>query len=327
MARILHVTGYGVTIGASGGSLVIRSRGSSQAVPPSDVDVVVVATSGVSVTSSAVRLMARLGVELVFLDSRGDPVAILYSSHTTRTTDTRRAQYQAIHDGRAQAIAAEIVGAKIHNQATHLRRLHRRLGASVLREAAERLASLEGEALGAPGAGGDWRRLLLEAEARAAREYWGALARILPVELGFRGRDRDSGDPVNMALNYGYGILYALAWRALVLAGLDPYAGFLHVDRSGKPVLAFDYVEMWRPVLVDAPLFEALLGGWRPPASGGRLDPEARARVARLVKARLSRPCRGGEARLTCEEALRSYALRLARSLRASRPYEAYRGW
>ena len=327
MVRILHVAGYGLTIGASGGSLVVRSRDSSKIIPLSEVDVVIVATSGVSVTSRAVRLMAGLGVELVFLDSRGDPVAILYSSHTTRTTDTRRAQYAAaLHEGRARGLASEIVGAKIHNQALHLRRLHSRLRRGVLREAAERLGALEAKTP-ALCAEVNWRTCLLEVEAQAAREYWGALARVLPADLRFRGRDRDSGDPVNMALNYGYGILYSLAWRALVLAGLDPYAGFLHVDRSGKPVLVFDYVEMWRPVIVDAPLFEALLSGWRPGVSEGRLDPESRTAVARLVKERLSRRCRGSGARITCDEALRSYALRLARSLRASEDYEAYRGW
>jgi CRISPR-associated protein Cas1 len=56
---------------------------------------------------------------------------------------------------------------------------------------------------------------------------------------------------VNAALNYGYGILYGTVERCLVLAGLDPYAGFLHVDRPGKPSLVFDLIEEFRQVVVD----------------------------------------------------------------------------
>ncbi|WP_460126296.1 CRISPR-associated endonuclease Cas1 [Stetteria hydrogenophila] len=328
---MLHVSGYGVTLGVKSGSLVVRSREGSRVVPVGEVDVVVVATSGVSVTSRAVRLLARAGVELVFLDHRGDPVAILYSSNPTRTTETRRAQYAALTNGLAARLAAEMVAAKVHNQAVHLKRLASRVPERLLHEAAGLLLELEEGILGVPGKTSsleEARRLVMELEARAAREYWGALARILPGDLGFKGRDRDAGDPVNASLNYGYGILYGLAWRALVLAGLDPYAGFLHVDRSGKPVLAFDYVEAWRPVLVDAPIIRELLRGWRPRvAAGGRLDAGERARVAGLVKERLSKACQGGYRRMTCEEALRGYALRLARALRSGAPFEAYRGW
>lgn len=331
MVRVLHVAGYGITVGVKSGSLVVRSREGSRVIPLGEVDVVVIATSGVSVTAKAVRLMARAGVELVFLDPRGDPVAILYTSHTTRTTETRRAQYAALHNGLAVQVAAEMAAAKVHNQAVHLRRLAARIPSRLPHEAAEALEGIEGEISGIPGRGlglEEARRLIMELEARAAREYWGAISRVLPGDLGFTGRDREAGDPVNAALNYGYGILYGLAWRALVLAGLDPYAGFLHVDRSGKPVLAFDYVEMWRPVLVDAPIVQAILRGWRPRMAGnGRLDPEERARIAGLVKERLSRACQGGYRRMTCEEALRGYALRLAKALRSGSPYEGYRGW
>jgi len=328
VVRVLHISGYGLRLGARGGALYVRGAGGERLVPLSEVDVVVVATSGVTVTSRAVRLMAKAGVELVFLDHRGEPAAILYPPAPTRTVETRRAQYAAYREPTAALIAGEIVAAKLSNQAAHLRRLNRRRPSGLLREAAAELEGLSKAALEVAAAAGgleEARGRLLQLEAAGAREYWGALARLLPGELGFRGRSRDAGDPVNAALNYGYGILYSLAWRALVLAGLDPYAGFLHVDRSGKPVLAFDYVEMWRPALVDEPLVAALLSGWRPRLDGpGRLEYGERSRVAGLVKGRLDGRCRG-EPRLTCAGAIQSYALRLASSLRSRSPYRAYR--
>ena len=325
--RILHLAGYGITLGARGASLLVRGRGEEKAIPTSEVDVVMIATSGVAVTSRAIRLMARVGIELVVLDHRGEPVSILYTSNPTRTTDTRRSQYAAYTNGEAARLAGEFAASKVANQAAHLKRLHQRLKEGVLRTAYEELEGIEAEILEASTKGHieAVRGAIMRLEARAAREYWGAIARILPEELGFQGRDKDSGDPLNSALNYGYGILYSIAWRALLLAGLDPYAGFLHVDRSGKPVLAFDYVEAWRPVLVDQPIIAEILRGWRPRVEDARLLPEERQKVARLVKERLSKACPGAYRRMTCEEAVKGYALRLASALRRGSSYRCYR--
>jgi CRISPR-associated protein Cas1 len=79
---------------------------------------------------------------------------------------------------------------------------------------------------------------------------------VLPDKYGFAGRTgRGATDPVNAALNYAYGILYGQIERSLVLAGLDPFAGFLHVDRPGKPSLTLDFIEEFRPVVVDRTIF------------------------------------------------------------------------
>ena len=58
-----------------------------------------------------------------------------------------------------------------------------------------------------------------------------------------------------MLLNYGYGILYSQVWSALALAGLEPFAGFLHVDRPGKPSLVLDFIEEFRQTAVDRVVF------------------------------------------------------------------------
>lgn len=98
----------------------------------------------------------------------------------------------------------------------------------------------------------DVRFQLLSIEGRAAQKYWGALKQMLPPELNWPGREgRGAQDAFNAALNYGYGILYGQVERALVLAGLDPFAGFVHVDRPGKPSLTLDFIEEFRAPIVD----------------------------------------------------------------------------
>jgi CRISPR-associated protein Cas1 len=326
--RVLHVAGYGVKIGVNGSSLVIESKSGKRKIPVWEVDVVVVASSGVSVTSRALRLMVRSGVELLVLDSRGDPVGILYSSYYTRTPETRRAQYLAVASGRAAYYMVSIARCKIGSQASVLERLSVDFSEKLLRTSAEELRG-KAESLEELLSKGDLdevRGKVMNVEAQASKIYWSSIALVLPRELEFNGRDRESADQLNLSLNYAYAILYGLAWRALVLAGLDPYAGFLHVDRSGKPVLAFDYVEMWRAPVVDEVLVRAFRKGFRIKVDGGRIDSDDRARIASLISKRLKERCPNAYRTMTFEEALKGYALKLASSLRRGSSYTCYGG-
>ena len=63
---------------------------------------------------------------------------------------------------------------------------------------------------------------------------------------------------VNSALSFGYAILLSEAVSALVATGLDPAIGFLHTDHDGRPSLALDLVEEFRPLVVDQIVMEAL---------------------------------------------------------------------
>jgi CRISPR-associated protein Cas1 len=100
------------------------------------------------------------------------------------------------------------------------------------------------------------RDQLMGVEGNAARHYWEAIRTIVPEEYNWQTREgRGATDPINSLLNYGYGILYGQIERALVLAGLDPYAGFVHADRPGKPSLVLDLIEEFRQVGVDRVVF------------------------------------------------------------------------
>ncbi len=316
--RMLFINGYGIKVGVKESSLNIRNHKEEKQIPLSEIDAVVISTSGVSITSSAVRLLSRVGIEVVFLSPRGDPVAIIYSSNPTRTVDTKRAQYMAYNSSLSIKVAAEIIRSKAANQAWVLNELFIRTKKLVLREAHDNICNLvrKVDEIAESKDMIKFREKLMNVEALIAREYWGAIARVLPKEIGFDGRDKDSPDPLNSSLNYGYGILYSLAWRALVLAGLDPYAGFLHVDRSGKPVLVFDYVECWRAPLVDWPIVREILKGWRPSSVEGRLDLKSRERIIKAIKDALGKACRSSYRPMRCEDAIKGYAIRFASALR-----------
>jgi CRISPR-associated protein Cas1 len=323
MVRALIVMGHGVRLRVKRRSLVVEEPGKPrETVPLAEIDRVVVGTSGVSLSSSAVRVLASYGISIVFLDARGQPMVSLEPPFISATSETRLAQYAARMDSTLRlGYAASFVQAKMLNQANMLYELALRLGERWLLDEA---AKIQESAARAPSARSVEE--LRSLEAQAARRYWGAYATLLPPSLGFDGRDPDAGDPVNRSLNYMYGMLYAEGFRHLVIHGLDPYVGFMHADRSGKPSLVFDYVEMFRVSTVDKPLLHLLRGGWKPEVDPtGYLSREARLRLIRLFHENLERRVYDGSGTPdTLERHMSIYARRLARSLRSKTPYHGF---
>ena len=159
--------------------------------------------------------------------------------------------------------------------------------AASLTKAADQISVLMRQALRTVGESPEAiRPQLLGLEGTAGRVYW---SRIAAMVDGFEGRVHEaSSSPVNAALNFGYGILYSHVWGAVMNAGLEPFAGFIHTDRSGKPSLVLDLVEEFRQPLVDRPLFGWLNKGGTIALQGGLLDSESRAQVASRVLQRLN---------------------------------------
>ena len=84
-------------------------------------------------------------------------------------------------------------------------------------------------------------------EGTAGRAYFQCLSNIMPEKYQFGERSRrPAKDPFNAVLNYTYGILYSLVEKGCVLAGLDPYVGFMHTDNYNKKSMVFDLIEPFR---------------------------------------------------------------------------------
>ena len=126
-------------------------------------------------------------------------------------------------------------------------------------------------------------------EGMATREYFRSWHEEFGESWGFTARERrPPPDPVNAMLSFGYTLLTHEAVAALGTAGLDPAVGFLHQARWGRPSLALDLMEEFRPLVVDAVVFRCLATGIvRPeefettPGLGCRMN--ARARQAFLA--------------------------------------------
>jgi CRISPR-associated protein Cas1 len=257
---------YGTRIGKHSERLRL-SRGNEtlQEVPLIHLEMVLILSFGVSISSDAVKECCERGIPIYFLRGDGDVYGALYAESIVGTVETRREQLLAYHDWRGRAIALAISAAKIRSQANTLRYL----GKNYAKDDAQRRAALNdatqailqsANALSALEQGEGTldaiRQHILTAEAAAAQTYWEAVRCLVPSEYNWLKREgRGATDPVNSLLNYGYGILYSQIERAVVLAGLDPYAGFIHTDRPGKPTLVFDLIEEFRAIAVDRVVF------------------------------------------------------------------------
>ncbi len=224
---------------------------------------VVIASRGVSISADALEACCERGIPVQFLANDGNPYAAIYAPGLTGTVLTRREQLMAYYDRRGVQLAIAFARGKIANQAATLKYMAKSRTETAPEMAAElKLAALEvldylawidrleGETLD------NVRGTILAAEGNAAQRYWNCIQGIVPADYGWPGRKtRGATDPINSLLNYGYGILYQQIQRAIILAGLDPYAGFIHTDRPGKPSLVLDLIEEFRQVAVDRIVF------------------------------------------------------------------------
>jgi CRISPR-associated protein Cas1 len=93
------------------------------------------------------------------------------------------------------------------------------------------------------------RERLRGREGRAAALYFGQFGKLVQGgELTFQGRSRrPPRDPVNACLSFGYSLLGTMVETELLRCGLDPMVGFFHEPHHGRPSLALDLLEEFRP--------------------------------------------------------------------------------
>ena len=172
---------------------------------------------------------------------------------TTGNPLLRQAQHRVADSADQRLrIAAAMVAGKIHNARQVLLRTAR--DTSGHRQIALRAsADLLGERLGLLGTAASANEVL-GVEGIAARDYFAAMPYLLTNSKEWKASGRSKRpptDPLNCLLSFLYGMLRVAVQGALEQVGLDPYIGFLHAVRSGKPALALDLMEEFRPLIAD----------------------------------------------------------------------------
>ncbi|MFL5658970.1 MAG: type I-D CRISPR-associated endonuclease Cas1d [Ktedonobacteraceae bacterium] len=244
-------------------------------IPLIKIDEVVV-LGEVTLTASALHLLLERDIEITFLGHYGQFKGRL-SPPFSKNAILRMAQYRAHQDmAKRCELARRFVIGKLTNQRTMLLRYQRRQSDPEMRQVIEQMATLLRQLAAlsldqAPVAhrltGGDNRiagtplETILGMEGAGSAAYFRCFGKLLsdPRQWPFPGRvKRPPTDPVNSLLSFGYALLTNKVASAVQLVGFDHFVGYLHSSFYGRPALALDLVEEFRPIVVDSTVLTLL---------------------------------------------------------------------
>jgi CRISPR-associated protein Cas1 len=244
----LVINTYGSYLRKKGNCFLVRNEDHVFEVSVNKIDSILITTAAY-LSTDAIKFAVENNIDLVFLDSYGDPYGRVWHSKLGSTTLIRRKQLELYEQAEGLNLAKSWGVQKIDNQIEFLKRLKKTraerkedLEASIreLEESKARLKGLKGTVE-------EKRQTILGIEGMASRTYFGVLSSILPEKFKFEARSRNPAkDEFNAMLNYAYGVLYSMVEKACIIAGLDPYIGFIHTDNYNKKSLVFDIIELFR---------------------------------------------------------------------------------
>ena len=243
---ILYINTQGACLRHSGGRFVV-TQGDEELTsqPEASVDSVVL-MGYAQVTTHAAHALLDAGVPLVYLTRNGRFKGMLQPGYP-RNMFVRLAQYEASMDaGFSLGMARAVVERKLAESTETLKGwrqqkwLTKNKPSEVIRKALADVANA------------DSVERVRGVEANAARVYFDALGEALPPGFVWNGRNRQPPrDPVNALLSLTYMMMTSECVSACYPAGLDPFIGFLHQLDYGRPSLALDLLEPFRPAVCD----------------------------------------------------------------------------
>lgn len=247
-AQPVYVSEQGTVVGVNGERLVVSYKG-ERVTSIRLLDVSQLCLHGeVQVTSGAMATLLDRGID-VFHYSYGGWLRGHSTGLPGKNVMLRIRQVTAASRGDL-AVPRRIIAGKIRNQRVMLRRNAGEAAATVVGQ----LARLAAAAEQAEDAGE-----LLGTEGVAARLYFDAFPQLVPHAgqlpgprfTGLRNR-RPPTDAVNCLLSFCYALLTKEVMAAIVMVGFDPYIGLFHRPRFGRPALALDLAEEFRPLAADS---------------------------------------------------------------------------
>ena len=254
--NVLYVDEQGCILKKTGERLLVVKEGETiRDIPLIHLGQVVLC-GNISVTTPVMQTLLNDGIPVVYLSAYGRYQGTL-TPQISRNSLLRVAQHRIADDPeRCLALAKAFVHGKISNMRLMLQRRKWRGKTETGAEETTIESSIEGmrkmrgrlpKAENLPE--------LLGLEGNASANYFRSFSSMLNTEMGFgfehRTR-RPPKDPTNALLSFAYSLLTADVISAIQIVGLDPYVGFFHQQTYGRPCLALDLMEEFRPIIADS---------------------------------------------------------------------------
>jgi CRISPR-associated protein Cas1 len=255
----LHVQHQGARIRKDGAVLQIQDGEELLAEARLEEVSHLVLFGGIQVSTPVVHELCQRGIPITYLTHGGWFYGMTHGLWH-KNVELRRRQYQTADDpGRSLDLARAFVRAKIANCRTLLRRNHPTPPEFILADLKEDMdRAAEAERMDS----------LLGIEGTAAHRYFSCFGEMLKAGDGptpafdFQHRNRrPPKDPVNAMLSFAYAMLTREWTTVLQAVGFDPYLGFYHQPKYGRPALALDLMEEFRPLIADSVVLTAVNNG------------------------------------------------------------------
>jgi CRISPR-associated protein Cas1 len=291
-ATPFYIQEQGAHVGCSKQRITVKKSGSELASIKLQDCSQVVLCGNVQISTQAVQVLCEASIPVIFLSTGHWFYGISHGIHLRNAYD-RAAQFQFAGDpAKCLAFAKRIVADKAENQRTFLRRNAPADGLTerALSDIDDLVARIDQT---------DGLTTLLGMEGAIAAAYFGRFSTLLKprdfdAQWDFASRNRrPPRDPVNALLSFGYAMLSKECTVALLAEGLDPWWGLYHQPRHGRPALALDIMEPFRPAVVDSAVISAINTGmvqqssFETNSSGCILKPDGRKAFIRAYDARL----------------------------------------
>lgn len=291
-ATPLYVQEQGASIGISKQRIVMKKNGQELATARLQDTSQLVVCGNIQISTQALQTLCDAAIPVVYLSSGHWFYGITNGIHLRNAFD-RAAQFRFAADvTRRSEFARSLVRQKAENQRTLLRRN------APPDSNTDRAINDIDYLVEQIGKTNDLQSLL-GIEGSIAAAYFGRFSTLLKprdfdAQWDFAARNRrPPRDPVNALLSFGYAMLAKECTVALLSEGLDPWWGLYHQPRHGRPALALDIMEPFRPAVVDSAVISAINTGmvqrssFSMTSSGCILKPEGRKAFIRAYEARL----------------------------------------
>ena len=247
----LYVTQPGSKLQKSNERLIITQGDEVlKQIPIIKVDQIVLMGKSVSITTPLMHELVRRKIDIVYLTGSGKYAFRVQGERHNNVNLRHMQSFEIVKPEKALAIASQIVCGKISNQRTLIRRYCN--GAPW---ASNALNSLQGQQQQTQMASN--LEVLRGIEGTAAKDYFAMFRKLLKKPQDgdswnfFRRAYYPPTDPINAMLSFGYTLLLRDINTSCQMIGLDPCIGFFHVIHYGRPSMALDLMEEFRPIVVD----------------------------------------------------------------------------
>ena len=242
------VNSYGMFLGLKSQRLVVKEDGNvKNEIVLNRIKTIQILSRGISLSSDLINSCSQRGIKIFF--NTFNSFSALHTLYEHKSVMVRRNQFISCEEKEGLELARLLILGKLKNQRATLlyssRNITDERKSKVINSFDKSINQLKNKK-------DISKEFILGIEGVSASFYFDYLKNmeLFPKSFKYRTK-RNSEEITNIALNYGYAILFNFIYKACINAGLEPYYGVLHSVRSAKPSLILDIMEEYRSFVVD----------------------------------------------------------------------------